>query len=46
MAKRWYEVWSPLVPKLFEVEKPVPEYIREWANIAPERVALVSMGET
>lgn len=40
MEKRWYGVWPSWVPKTLEPEKPVSEYIREWAELRPEVVAL------
>jgi len=33
-------VWPPLVSKTFNVEKPVTEYIRDWAEYCPELIAL------
>ena len=33
-------VWPPLVPRSLEVEKPVSEYFRDWANLIPDNVAL------
>lgn len=45
MEKRWYKVWPPGVPKSFEVEKPLSEYIREWASRAPEKPALSFYGK-
>ena len=40
MEKRAHSVWPPLVPKVLEIEKPVSEYIRDWAEFAPDRIAL------
>lgn len=40
MKEELSPVWPPFVPKTFEVEKPVSEYIREWAEYNPERIAL------
>ncbi|MCF8095404.1 MAG: AMP-binding protein [Desulfobacteraceae bacterium] len=34
------KVWPPLLPKAFEVEKPVCEYIKDWAEYRPDRLAL------
>ncbi|WP_028322105.1 AMP-binding protein [Desulfatiglans anilini] len=34
------KVWPPLVPKILQVEKPVSEYLREWAEFSPDRIAL------
>ena len=44
MEKRWYKVWPMWVPKHFEVEKPASEYIREWATVTPEKIALSFYG--
>ena len=44
MEKRWYGVWPSWVPKTLEPEKPVSEYIREWAELRPEAVALSFYG--
>ncbi len=44
MEKRWHKVWPNWVPKVFEVEKSVCEYVREWASMTPERVALSFYG--
>ena len=40
MNSRENTVWPPLVKKTFEVEKPVTEYIRDWAEYCPEVTAL------
>jgi len=44
MERRWYKVWPEHVPKSFEVQKPLPEYLREWATKAPEGIALSFYG--
>jgi acyl-CoA synthetase (AMP-forming)/AMP-acid ligase II len=44
MGKRWHKVWPNWVPKVFEVEKPVYEYVRDWTSMTPERVALSFYG--
>jgi len=44
MEKRWHKAWPPWVPKVFEVEKPISEYLREWAQMTPERIALSFYG--
>lgn len=44
IEKRWYSVWDPRVPKVFEPEKSLPEYVRDHALTAPERVALSFYG--
>jgi long-chain acyl-CoA synthetase len=44
MGRRWYNVWPIWVPKSLEVEKPVSEYIREWARLTPDRIALSFYG--
>jgi len=45
MEKRWYKVWPPWLPKTFEVEKPLSEYLRDWAVMTPENVALSFYGK-
>jgi acyl-CoA synthetase (AMP-forming)/AMP-acid ligase II len=44
MEKRWYKAWPPWVPKQLEVEKPISEYLREWAQMTPGRSALSFYG--
>ncbi|MBI5602529.1 MAG: AMP-binding protein [Deltaproteobacteria bacterium] len=44
MEYRWYKVWPSWVPKTFTVDKPTSEYIREWAALTPERIALTFYG--
>jgi acyl-CoA synthetase (AMP-forming)/AMP-acid ligase II len=39
-AYRWYKVWPMWAPKTLEVDKPVSEYLREWARLTPDRIAL------
>ena len=40
MKERRYRFWPPFVPRHFQVEKPVTEYIRDWADMDPDRTAL------
>ncbi len=44
MERRWDKVWPLWVPKTFTVEKPTCEYIREWAALTPEKIALSFYG--
>jgi acyl-CoA synthetase (AMP-forming)/AMP-acid ligase II len=44
MERRWHKVWPVWVPKTFTVEKPVCEFIREWATLTPDRIALSFYG--
>ncbi|MFH0821567.1 MAG: AMP-binding protein [Pseudomonadota bacterium] len=44
MDRRWQKVWPVWVPKEITAEKPVSEYLREWAGIAPARIALSFYG--
>jgi acyl-CoA synthetase (AMP-forming)/AMP-acid ligase II len=44
MERRWYKVWPMWVPKSFDVEKPASEYIREWAMLRPEAIAISFYG--
>lgn len=40
MERRWEKHWPLWVPKSFPVEKPTCEYIREWASLTPEGIAI------
>jgi long-chain acyl-CoA synthetase len=42
--RRWYKVWPTWVPKTLDPEKPVCEYIRDWAKLRPDAVALSFYG--
>ena len=44
MERRWHKVWPAWVPKTFSAEKPTSEYIREWAALTPEQIALSFYG--
>ena len=44
VEKRWYKAWPPWVPKTIEPEKPISEYIRDWARLRPEGIALSFYG--
>lgn len=44
MEKRWYSVWDPRVPKVFEPAKSLPEYFRDQAKAMPDKVALSFYG--
>jgi acyl-CoA synthetase (AMP-forming)/AMP-acid ligase II len=44
MTRRWDRSWPPVVPKEFEVAKPVSEYLRDWANMTPGKTALSYYG--
>ncbi len=44
MKRRWHKVWPMWVPKHFDVEKPTSEYIRDWAMLTPERIAVSFYG--
>ena len=44
MDKRWYSIWDPRIPKTFEPEKALPEYIRNQANAIPDKIALSFYG--
>lgn len=41
---RWYKVWPVWAPKTLDPEKPVSEYIREWAKWTPDAIALSFYG--
>ncbi|HMK66784.1 MAG TPA: AMP-binding protein [Thermodesulfobacteriota bacterium] len=44
MERRWDKVWPLWVPKTINVEKPTSEYIREWAALTPEKIAISFYG--
>ena len=44
MKRRWRDLWPVWVPKTLTVEKPTSEYIREWAALTPQKVALSFYG--
>jgi len=44
MSHRWYKVWPLWVPKSIQVERPVSEYMRYWAQLTPDHVALSFYG--
>jgi acyl-CoA synthetase (AMP-forming)/AMP-acid ligase II len=44
MERRWHKVWPMWVPKTLEVERPTSEYIRDWAELTPDRIALTFYG--
>jgi hypothetical protein len=44
MDRRWYKAWPLWVPKSFDAEKSTSEYIREWAEMKPEGVAISFYG--
>ncbi|MEW6138538.1 MAG: AMP-binding protein [Thermodesulfobacteriota bacterium] len=44
MERTWYKAWPVWVPKTFTVEKPTSEYLREWATITPNKIALSYYG--
>lgn len=46
MEKRWHGVWPTWAPRSFEPEKPVCEYIRNWAALTPRRPAVSFYGAT
>ena len=41
---RWHRVWPHFVPKAIDVDKPVCEFIREWAGRRPAGIALSFYG--
>ena len=44
MERRWHKLWPVWVPKTFTAEKPTSEYMREWAALTPEKIALSFYG--
>ena len=45
MEKTGFEIWPPFVPRVIEVKKPIFEYFRDWATLAPEKIALRFYGK-
>ena len=46
MEKSTKKIWPPMMPRTYEVEKPVTESIKDWAEFTPDNTACVSMGGT
>ena len=44
MERRWYSVWDPHIPKVFEPEKSLPEYFKDSLNVTPHKVAISFYG--
>lgn len=44
LEKRWYKVWDPKIPKYFEPEKPISEYLRDIAMKIPNKIAISFYG--
>ena len=44
MECRWHKVWPAWVPKTVTVEKPACEYLRDWAELTPKKIALSFYG--
>ena len=44
MERRWRKLWPLWVPKTLTVEKPASEYMREWAGLTPQKIALSFYG--
>lgn len=44
MNPRWYKEWPMWAPKTIEVEKPASEYMRTWAELLPNGIALCFYG--
>jgi len=40
MERRWQNVWPVWVPETFSVRKPACEYVRQWASLNPDKIAL------
>jgi long-chain acyl-CoA synthetase len=45
MERRWYKVWPAWAPKTLEPDKPVCEYLRDWARYTPGRIAVTFYGK-
>ena len=44
MERRWYSVWDPRIPKVFEPEKSLPEYFKDSVNATPQKVGISFYG--
>ncbi len=44
MGKKWYSVWEKDIPKFFEPEKSLPQYLKDSLCLAPDKVALSFYG--
>jgi acyl-CoA synthetase (AMP-forming)/AMP-acid ligase II len=44
MGKKWYSVWENDIPKFFEPEKSLPQYLKDSVISAPDKVALSFYG--
>jgi long-chain acyl-CoA synthetase len=44
IEQRWHKVWPVWVPKSLEIDKPASEYIRDWAQLTPDHIALSFYG--
>ncbi len=44
MERRWHKIWSPWLPKRIDVEKPFSEYVRDWAIMTPDNIAISFYG--
>jgi acyl-CoA synthetase (AMP-forming)/AMP-acid ligase II len=42
--KKWYTIWNPAIPKVFEPEKPISEYLRDVAAAMPHKIAISFYG--
>ncbi len=45
MKTRSYASWPILVPKTLDIEKPLSEYIRDWSEMTPEKIAVRFYGK-
>ena len=44
MERRWYSVWESDIPKFFEPDKSLPQYLKDKILAAPDKVALSFYG--
>ena len=44
MEKRWHSIWDPRIPKVFEPEKTLLEYFRDYVDNSPANIALSFYG--
>lgn len=44
MEHRWLKAWPVWAPKTFDADRPTSEYVREWAELTPNRIALSFYG--
>ena len=44
MNRKWHKAWPVWVPRTIDADKPVSEYMRDWAETTPDHIALSFYG--